>query len=107
MATYLGEFEQLVLLAVLRLDKDATGGAVRQAVADGSQRTIWIGAVYTTLDRLEQKGLVQSRVMPPDEEYDRRRKIYRLRPAGLAAIGHAYRTWVRMTRGLEPRLELS
>jgi len=103
--TYLGEFEQLVLLAIVRLGEDATGGAVRQAVADGSRRTVWIGAVHTTLDRLELKGLVRSRVIPPDDAHQRRRKIYGLQPKGHAAIEHAYRTWVRMTRGLKPKLE--
>lgn len=107
METYLGEFEQLVLLAIVRLGEDATGGSVRQVVADGSQRTVWIGAVHTTLDRLEVKGLVRSCVIPPDDARGRRRKIYCLQPKGHAAIEHAYRTWVRMTRGLKPKLESS
>ena len=105
MAAYLGEFEQLVLLAIVRLGEDATGGAIREVVADGSQRTVWIGAVHTTLDRLELKGLVQSRVLPADDRHERRRKTYRLQPAGHAAIAHAYRTWERMTRGLKPKFE--
>lgn len=104
-ALYLGEFEQLVLLAAVRLGEDATGGAIRQAVSDASERTVWIGAVHTTLERLETKGLVRSRVAPADVHHDRRRKIYSLQPAGQAAIEHAYRTWVRMTRGLKPKLE--
>jgi len=107
MPAYLGEFEQLVLLAVLKLDEEATGGAIREAVADGSQRTVWIGAVHTTLDRLELKGLVRSRLISADESGGRRRKVYGLQPAGRAAIGHAYTTWQRMTRGLKPKLESS
>jgi DNA-binding PadR family transcriptional regulator len=107
MPAYLGEFEQLILLAVLKLDEEASGGAIRDAVADGSQRTVWIGAVHTTLDRLELKGLVRSRVIPAEEASSRRRKIYTLQPAGRAAIGHAYATWQRMTRGLKPKLESS
>jgi PadR family transcriptional regulator PadR len=107
MPVYLGEFEQLVLLAVLKLDEDATGGAIREAVADGSRRTVWIGAVHTTLDRLELKGLVRSRMVPATDAGGRRRKIYTLQPAGRTSIGHAYTTWQRMTRGLKPKLESS
>jgi PadR family transcriptional regulator PadR len=104
-AAYLGEFEQLVLLAIVRLGEDATGGAIRQVVSEGSQRVVWIGAVHTTLDRLEVKGLVQSRVVPADNEHERSRKTYRLRPEGQTAITRAYRTWAHMTRGLKPKLE--
>jgi DNA-binding PadR family transcriptional regulator len=107
MPAYLGEFEQLVLLAVLRLDADATGGAIRDAVAEGSRRTVWIGAVHTTLDRLELKGLVRSSLVPSPDAGSRRRKIYGLQPAGRTAIAHAYTTWMRMTRGLKPKLESS
>jgi PadR family transcriptional regulator PadR len=105
MPAYLGEFEQLVLLAALKLEDEATGGAIRAAVADGSQRTVWIGAVHTTLDRLELKGLVRSRLVPAVDSSGRSRKVYSVQPAGRAAIGHAYTTWVRMTRGLRPKLE--
>lgn len=103
-AAYLGEFEQLVLLAILKLGDAATGGAIRQLVAEGSQRVVWIGAVHTTLDRLEGKGLVRSLVAPTSTT-DRARKMYALQPAGQTAITHAYRTWTHMTRGLKPKLE--
>lgn len=105
MAAYLGEFEQLVLLAILRLDREATGAAIRAAVATGSGRTVWIGAVHTTLDRLEQKGLVQSRFEPVSAAHGRTRKVFRLLPAGRLALTRAYETWVRMSRGLRPKLE--
>ena len=105
MTAYLGEFEQLILLAIVRLENEASGGAIRQIIADSSGRTIWIGAVYTTLERLELKGLVRSRIAPAAETQDRRRKVFSLQPAGQAAIAHAYRTWSRMTRGLKPKLE--
>lgn len=103
-AAYLGEFEQLVLLAILRLDGDASGAAIRQAVEDGGRRTVWIGAVYTTLERLETKGLIRARVVTP-ERGERRRKHYALQPAGRAAIAQAHGTWQRMTRGLKPKLD--
>jgi DNA-binding PadR family transcriptional regulator len=103
--TYLGEFEQLVLLAILRLGKDASGSAIREAVQDGSQRTVWIGAIYTTLQRMADKGLVTSTVVEPEATGERKRKIFGLSPEGQAAISQAYGTWARMTRGLKPELE--
>jgi len=105
MPPYLGEFEQLVLLAILRLGDRASGAAIREVVEDGSGRTVWIGAVHTTLERAAAKGLVRSRVVEPSATGERRRKVYALEPAGRAALGHAYNTWMRMTRGLKPKLE--
>lgn len=104
MAAYLGEFEQLLLLALLRLGPEAGTPAIRDAVAEGSRRTIWLGAVFTTLERLEAKGLVSSGLVEPDGG-GRRRRTWTLAPAGEAALSHAYDTWTRMTRGLKPRLE--
>jgi len=104
MAAYLGEFEQLVLLALLRLGPGAGTPAIREAVEAGSRRKIWIGAVYTTLERLEGKGLVQSAIVER-KGGARRRKTYTLDPAGEAALAQAYETWTRMTRGLKPKLE--
>ncbi len=105
MAAYLGEFEQLVLLAILRLGPKATGAAIRAAVEEGGRRTVWIGAVHTTLERLDGKGLVRSRVVAGSAEGERPRKVYAIEPAGRAAIAQAHETWVRMTRGLKPKLE--
>jgi PadR family transcriptional regulator PadR len=102
-AAYLGEFEQLVLLAILQLGEAASGSAIRQAIEDGGRRTVWIGAVYTTLERLEAKGLVRARVVQPGDG-ERRRKHYALAAAGQAAITQAHETWQRMTRGLKPKL---
>ena len=56
----LGDFEQLVLLGVLRLAEGAYGAAIRQEIAQRSNRDVSINAVYTTLDRLETKGLLRS-----------------------------------------------
>lgn len=103
MTAYLGEFEQLILLALLRLGPGAGTPAVRDAVAAGSGRTVWIGAVFTTLERLEDKGLVRSSHI--EGPGGKRRKTYALEPAGEAAIARAYDTWTRMTRGLKPKLE--
>jgi PadR family transcriptional regulator PadR len=104
MAAYLGEFEQLVMLAILQLGPKATGGAIRAVVEEGGRRTVWIGAVYTTLDRLETKGLVRSSVGPPVAG-ERRRKVYALAQAGRAAVAQAHETWMRMSRGLKLSVE--
>src|SRR5688500_8610010 len=104
MSAYLGEFEQLLLLAILRLGPGAGTPAIRDAVEAGSRRKIWMGAVFTTLERLEAKGLVRSAIVEPAGG-GRRRKTYVLEPAGEAALANAYDTWTRMTRGLKPKLE--
>ena len=102
----LGDFEQLVLLGVLRLDPDAYGAAIRQEIHARSGRDISINAVYTTLDRLETKGLLKSWVgEPTPQRGGRRRKFYALRPAGIAAIRQAYRAFTSMADGFEARLE--
>ena len=102
----LGDFEQLVLLGVLRLDADAYGAAIRQEIHARSGRDVSINAVYTTLDRLEAKGLLRSWVgEPTPQRGGRRRKFYGLRPAGIAALRHAYRAFTAMADGLEGRLE--
>ena len=105
MGTYLGEFEQLVLLAIVRLGDEASGAAIREAVEEGSQRTVWIGAIYTTLQRMTHKGLVASTVTDTAGPAARRRKIFTLSAEGEAALAQAYGTWARMTRGLKPKLE--
>lgn len=105
MPVYLGEFEQLVLLAILRLGDKATGAAIRDVVEDGSGRTVWIGAVHTTLDRAIGKGLVRAASVDLADAGGKPRKVYALEPAGRDAVRHAYATWVRMTRGLKPKLE--
>ena len=61
----LGEFEQLVLLAVVRLDAEAYGSTIRREIEQRTGRTIAIGALYTALDRLERKGYVNSRLSDP------------------------------------------
>src|SRR5437764_14813620 len=107
-APVLGDFEQLVLLGVLRLElRDAAyGAAIRQEIHVRSGRDVSINAVYTTLDRLESKGLLRSWVGEPTAERGgRRRKFFELRPAGLAALRQAYRAIRALADGFEGRLE--
>jgi PadR family transcriptional regulator PadR len=101
----LGDFEQLVLLGVMRLQGEAYGAAIRQEIHDRSGRDVSINAVYTTLDRLETKGLLESRVGEPSPQRGgRRRKFYALRPAGVTAIRQAYAAFRSMADGFEGRL---
>ena len=104
----LGDFEQLVLLGVLRLEREDSsyGAAIRQEIHARSGRDVSINAVYTTLDRLEGKGFLKSWVgEPTPQRGGRRRKFYALRPAGSAALSRAYRALTAMADGLESRLE--
>jgi PadR family transcriptional regulator, regulatory protein PadR len=106
-APVLGDFEQLVLLGVARLElqESAYGAAIRQEIHARSGRDVSINAVYTTLDRLESKGFLKSWVgEPTPQRGGRRRKFYALRPAGLAALRQAYRAFIAMADGLQSRL---
>jgi PadR family transcriptional regulator, regulatory protein PadR len=72
----LGGFEQLVLLAVVRLDDAAYGVSIQREIAECTGRKVTPGALYTTLDRLERKGLVSPRVGDPTPERGGRAKRY-------------------------------
>jgi PadR family transcriptional regulator len=101
----LGEFEQLVLFAIVRLDEIPYGATIRREIEGRTGRRVSIGAIYTTLDRLEHKGLVRSWVgEPTPQRGGRRRKYFALEPAGARALRAAYDTFGAMTAGLERRL---
>ncbi|MGJ5813258.1 PadR family transcriptional regulator [Paludibaculum fermentans] len=90
MPDYLGEFEQIVLLAVLRLDGSAYGVPIRQEIEQRAGRAVTIGALYATLDRLEAKGYVTSWFSEPTPERGGRSKRYfRLLPAGAEALARS------------------
>ena len=104
-AVNLGEFEQLVLLAVMRLEDDAYGATIKRLIEESTGRRISIGALYTTLERLHAKGYVASHVgEPTGERGGRRRKLYTLERKGHAALSRAYASWTSMTRGLKLKL---
>jgi DNA-binding PadR family transcriptional regulator len=106
-ASALGDFEQLVLLGILRLADGAYGAAIRQEIHARSGRDVSINAVYTTLDRLERKGLLRSwDGEPTAQRGGRRRKFYALRPAGVTALRQAYRAFTGMAAGFEDHLEV-
>ena len=105
-APVLGDFEQLVLFGVMRLEDEAYGAAIRQEIHARSGRDVSINAVYTTLDRLESKGLLRSWVGEPTAQRGgRRRKFYEPTASGVSALRQAYRAFTAMAVGLERRLE--
>jgi DNA-binding PadR family transcriptional regulator len=108
MSENLGEFEQLVMFAVLRLDDDAYGASVREELQDRAARDVSPGAIFTTLERLEARGLVTSKYgEPTPERGGRRKRFYRLTAEGRRALARSFDTVKRMARGLEPKLERS
>jgi PadR family transcriptional regulator, regulatory protein PadR len=83
----MGEFEQLVLLAILHGDNDSYGMEVREEIERRTGREVSYGAVYTTLDRLEQKGYVAHRMGEATPvRGGRARKYFRVLPEGRAAL---------------------
>jgi PadR family transcriptional regulator, regulatory protein PadR len=102
----LGEFEQLVLMAIVRLEDQAYGATIRRDIEGRTGRRLSISAVYTTLERLELKGLLKSWVGEPTAERGgRRRKYFALKPAGARALRSAYDAYTDMAAGLERRLK--
>ena len=108
MSDVLGEFEQLVMLTVLRLDDGAYTAAVRQELLERAGRDVSPGAVFTTLERLESRGLVASRYGDPTPERGgRAKRYYRLRAEGRRALARSLDTMRRVAEGLEAKLERS
>src|SRR5262245_13969804 len=106
MTPILGEFEQLVLLALVRLSPEAYGATIRREIEARAKRRLSISAVYTTLDRLEEKELVRSHVSDPvPQRGGRRRKYFELTPLGARALKQAHLAYAGMIGGLEQRLK--
>lgn len=103
---YLGELEHLVLLAILQCGDDAYTVPIRQMLADKSGRAIARGALYTSLDRLEAKGLVRSWLGDPMAvRGGRSRRYFAVTPIGLDAVRAARAAMTTMAAGLETVLE--
>jgi len=87
---YIAEFEELVLLAILKLGDDAYGAAIHEALEDVGRR-VSIGALYTTLSRVEEKGLVSSWTgEPTSERGGRAKKYFKVRSPGERALREAH-----------------
>lgn len=101
----LGEFEVVVLMAVLHLGDDAYGSAIRDDLEHRSGRRVARGAVYITLERLEEKGLLASRTGgASDSRGGRPKRLFRVTPDGIRSLKRALAVVTRMHKGLEPIL---
>ena len=102
---YLGEFEYLVLLGVLRLGAGAHALAITRALEEDAGRATQRSALYTTLDRLEAKGLLRWKVATGEAARDHLpRRVYTVTAAGLTSLRASHQAMSRMARGLESLL---
>jgi PadR family transcriptional regulator PadR len=100
-APNLGEFEQLILLAILRLGDDAYGVTIRAELAERAGRSVAPGALYTALERLETKGLITSRMSDPTPQRGGRSKRHvTVTAAGMKALTRSVRAYERLLDGL-------
>lgn len=103
MAQGLGEFEQMVLLAILHLDGEAYGVPIVEEIERRTDRSISRAAVYVTMRRLETKGLLTSWMSKPmDERGGKPRRYVRLEPEGRRQLLESRRAMDRMWGGLDP-----
>lgn len=97
----LGEFEQLVLLAILRLKDDAYGMTIRREIAERGGRETSIGALYLTLERLEGKGFVKSVLGESTQERGgRAKRFFSVNPSGRQMLRESLKAIDRMSKGL-------
>lgn len=106
MGRALGEFEQLILFALVELEDEAYGAAIGRAIEERTGRQISAGAVYTALERLAARSFVTSEVGgATPERGGRRRRYYRLEPAGAVELSRSVDVIRSMSKGLMPKLE--
>ena len=102
MAAYLGEFEQLLLLTVLRLGTEAYGVNIARELEQRAGRRVSRGALYTSLDRLEDKGLLRWKASAGStERAGLPRRLYSVTPSGVTALRDSRDVLKRMWRGIE------
>lgn len=101
MVIMLGEFEYLMLAAATRLGEDAYGAAIRQEIEAATGRRCSLGALYTTLDRLESKGLIKTWMGDPTPQRGGRpKRMVQVTAKGIRAAGDFYAAVARLTRGV-------
>jgi DNA-binding PadR family transcriptional regulator len=104
----LGSLEHVVLLALLRLESNAYGMTVRREIEERTGRNISIGAVYTTLERLEAKGYVSSSLGEPTAERGgRAKRLFRIEAEGEKVLRSSHEAIRKMTLGLKSRWSLT
>jgi DNA-binding PadR family transcriptional regulator len=98
----LGELEQLLMLAVVRLGSSAYGAEIQRELEDAVGRRLTISTIYVTLVRLEKKGLVRShRSEPTATRGGKQKRVFRLTPRGVRALRHARNVLETMWEGVE------
>jgi len=106
MRRHLGELEQVLLLALAHLGEEAYGVSIASLIEARTGRVLSPGAIYTALDRLDRRGFVSSRWGDPTPERGgKRKRYYRLRPAGALALRQTQAALARMARGLKTKVE--
>jgi PadR family transcriptional regulator PadR len=101
-ASSLGEFEQIVLLAILRVGNDAYGVTIGSEIQNQTGRVPAAGALYTTLDRLEDKGLVHSQMGDPTPQRGgRAKRFFKVTSTGVEAVARAQRSYQNLMKGLQ------
>jgi len=100
--TYLGELEQMLLWAVLRLDGEGYGATILKELNTRVERQVTTGALYATLDRLEGKGMIRSRLADAEPNRGGRRKRYlSVTAAGQAALERVRHEWMSLWEGVD------
>jgi PadR family transcriptional regulator PadR len=103
---YLGELEQMVLWAILRFDGEAYGTPILEVLEERADRTVTPGALYATIDRLEEKGVIESALADPEPGRGGRRKRYlSMTPRGHEALRIARSKWMSLWEGLGDAVE--
>ena len=102
----LGEFEVLILLAIVRLKSEAYGATIHREIEARTGRSIAIGAIYTGLARLQRSGFVRATIgEPTPQRGGRRKKYYEIEPSGAQALAQSVNAFRQMTAGIEGELE--
>jgi PadR family transcriptional regulator len=98
---FLGEFEHIVILAILRLGDHAYGMRIRQEIEERTSRSVAIGAIYATLDRMRAKGYVSTWLADPTPERGgRAKRFFKVEAEGLAALKLSQDALKRMRQGV-------
>ena len=106
MPNTIGDFEQRILFALVRVGADAYGVTIRAEIEARTGRAVSAGALYTALNRLETRGFVASRLgEPTPERGGNRKRLYTIRPAGERALAEVYESLRLMASGLATRLK--
>ncbi len=104
--SFLGEFEQMVLLAILQLGTEAFGATISEELEGRAARRVSRGALYSSLDRLERKGYLRWDIAPATSARGGQpKRRFEVTPEGLDALRLAHEAWVNMTDGLEDLLQ--